>query len=487
MIGLARKWAPSGWADTNRIAASLGLFAGHPADSEIGADISLFNLAGPRARPTRGWRAARSPSGIAVLLYGWIDNPHDLAARLGLNYQTPELLYGAAIDAWGDRGDAQITGTYATIMPMPDGRIRMARSPLGGWPLFYASDRDAAVVCSIPRPLFAAGWPQRLCQQHLLDTLALDLKADDPETLYKGVMTAPDGAITYLARDGVSVNRWYDPTTLAPVRFRRDADYVEAANSLLADAVRNALSLSGKPAATLSGGLDSAIMTAEILRQLPADQRLPTFTFHPLDEWNGPVPPSNFADDRPYVRAFAAMHPRIDTHFVDNRGASFDHKAQEFFLACSTACPGLTVGTPHHGVYQAAADSGADWIFSASAGNLTYSMSPGWAYPEFLLHGKWRQLWQMAAARPGDPRSVLRRIAAFSVMPLLPRGVARTIRRAIHRGDDQPDWYGNLLNKGIRKSGDSVTGAPPRIAQPAPVAEPGLSLDGSPGRICARL
>ena len=44
MIGLARFWRPPGWADPSRIAASLGLFAGAPANAEFSGDIALFTL-----------------------------------------------------------------------------------------------------------------------------------------------------------------------------------------------------------------------------------------------------------------------------------------------------------------------------------------------------------------------------------------------------------------------------------------------------------
>lgn len=445
MIGLARRWADWSWLDPARIPASLGLFAGHPCDSETTVEAAFFNLAGPRAKPGRGWRAVRSPSGWPVLLSGWIDDSAELAAALGCPASsTPELLYGTALEKWGDLSDSRINGCYASIVLMPDGRVRMARSPLGGRSLFYASTRDAALICSIPRPFFAAGWPQKLRHEGLLRAVAHE-RDDDQLSQYQGLHRVPDGSIAYLSRDGVQLDRWYDLEALEPIHLPRDEDYLATANALLAAATRNALSASKRPAMTLSGGLDSAIVCDEILRQLPAGQRLDSFTFYPVKGWNGANPPGSFADDRPFVREFAAMHPALDAHMVDNSTVAWDHMAREFFLACGTAYPSMTVGAVHHKPYQAAAAAGCDMIFNAAMGSMSFSMTPPWTYPEFLRRGQWRELWKLAASRPGDHRPVLRRIIAMGILPMLPEKMRGAIRNLVHRHDPQTNFGASLL------------------------------------------
>ncbi|MFM5932246.1 MAG: asparagine synthase-related protein [Novosphingobium sp.] len=476
MIGLTRIWTASSWVDRTRFAPSLGLFAGAPSNHEYSDTTALFRLDAPRARPSRGWRAQRSPGGLPVLLNGWIDNRAELARSLGLDPDAPasqsfEYLYGCAFERWGDQADARISGLYAAIIPLSDGRVRLARSPLGAYPLFYAADSHGVAVCSIPRPIFAAGWPKALRAEALVANLAFQLQMDKEASQYEGLRQVPEGSIAYISPEGVTCRRWYDLTALPKVRYRRDEDYVDHANALLAESVGHALAQARNPAMSLSGGLDSAICTDEILRQLPAGQRLKTYTFHPLNEWSGEVPPTNFADERDYVRDFIAMHPQIDPIFIENRDAGYDHKAEQFFLAMSTAYPSMTVGVPHHGVWQAAADSGVDWLLTAADGNQTISDGAGWAYSEFLLKGRWLELWRLAAGRTGDPRSVLRRIVALGAMPLLPEPVQDRIRRLIHARDDTPDFANPLLKAAAQPpAGTKAFGGPGGIFRKARLA-----------------
>jgi len=471
VIGAALGWDSASWADSARVAASLGLFAGAAAnhenlmlDGSVRAD--LFDLPAPRHRGLRGWRAVRSPGGLPVLLAGWIDDRESLAADLGLAADSPpERLYGAAYEQWGDRADSRIHGTYASLICLPDGRVRMARSPIGGLPLFYAATRDAAVICSIPRPIVAAGWPQRLREAALVRAVTNRIDDSDELSLYDGIRRVPDGAIAYLARDGVAIDRWHDICALPEVRFASDDDYVEAANDLLARATRNALGPARKPAIALSGGLDSGIACDELLRQLPAGHRLPAYTFRPLSGWQGPPAPGVFYDDGPWVEAFARSRPQLDCRFTDNAGVQFDNRARDFFLASGTACSAMILAPIYHGIHEAAARDGCDWMFSAADGNLTFSQGAPWAYPEFLRTGRWRQLWQLAAQRSGDPRPVSRRIVALALMPLLPDGLADRLRGLVRRGAD--DGPADLLRDPALDPGGlhNATARPPRSRQ----------------------
>jgi len=439
MIGLIRHWDGASRADGACFARSLGLFAGAPSDHESFDGSELFALRAPRAQPRRGWQAQRSPSGWPVLLSGWIDDLADLADSLGLERTTPaEVLFGAAVERWGNAADSRVTGSYAAIVLLPDGRVRISRSPLGGMPLFHGEHADGLLICSIPRPIFAAGHPEKLRSAALLASLAL-LPIDDPEqSFYEGLSYLPDGAVRIFSRGCVQTHQWHDVLALAPVRLASDADYVERANELLARAVGNALRLSAKPALCLSGGLDSSLAGAEMARQMPTGQRLKAYTFHPLDEWQQQAPPAQFVDERPYVREFLAMHPQVDGKFIDNRHVGFDHRSTEMFRAAGSAWPAMTLAPVHHGPAMAAAADGCDWLFNASAGNLSFSNSAPWAWREFLLKGQWRALWRLAAKRPDDNRSIARRIAAHSVLPLFPQSWRSTVQRLVHGRDVSP-------------------------------------------------
>ena len=434
MIFFARNWQSLSPQESARGAASLGLFAGHPADSESCGSDFFAELPSPRAKPRRGWRVSRSRGGLAVLLCGWIDNVPELAETLGILNGSTEEIYGAAVERWGDDADRRVIGSYSAIVCLPDGTVRLSRSPWTSTSLFYHKSARRLLACTIPRPLFAAGVPKNLRPEAVDDLLGMTL-SEDTHSMFADVESVFHGTVVRIDRAGLRTLCWYDPLAIPTIRFRRDEEYVEAGNALLAEAAAKALNVQGKVGVMLSGGLDSSTVCDELLRQLPVGERLTSFTFHPSKEWDGRVPAHNFGDDKPYVEAFAATHPRLDPIFVDNHGIAFDDRAQQMFTACDAGYPARVLGSVYHGAFDAARENGCDWLFGADFGNMTFSNLAPWAYGEFLRSGKWRQLWQLAASRLNDPRPVWRRVAAHAVMPQFPAALRGRIRNIVHSHD----------------------------------------------------
>lgn len=446
MIGLLREVGPPR-AGPTAFAASLGLFAGGPADSERTGDLLLAQLGGPRAKPRPGWQAARSPSGWPVLFEGWIVNHAALAGDLNLPAAcAPAALFGAAVECWGPAADARVVGTYAAIVAGPEGEIRLSRSPWSTRSLFYhASDRLTA-ACSIVRPLFAIGLPKRLRPEALERLLQMELPEDD-RALFEGIDMVPQGSVVTLRGTSRVIERWYDPLAIPEVRFARDDDYVERASELLGESAASSLRLARKPGIALSGGLDSALVCAEVLRQLPGDRRLPSFTFHPLESWEGKLAPHKFGDDRPAVREFAAQHPRLDPYFVANHGIGFDDRIRQMFVACDAGYPARVSGSVYHGVYAAAAEHGCDVLLTADAGNLSFSSSAPWALREFARAGDWRALWQLVQANPFRARPAWRQVPLSIIGAHLPPGFEARLRQLRHHGRPQDRFANPFLRQ----------------------------------------
>ncbi len=448
LIAFVRRWEETGWVDSQRVSASVGLFnAGRCNNYRQDAD-AYFHLSAQRAAPAPNWRVALSPSGWPVLFSGWIDNRESLATDFSA-HQAPAgiadnaAFYGAALEAWGETTDSRIIGNYATVVALPDGRIRLSRSPWNGMPLFYAADSAGVAIASVPRPIFAAGWPERLREDAIARLLAFRTDHDQA-TPYEGVHQLPSGCVAHISRHEVKLERWYDPLALKPTTLDSDEAYVDRANALLREAVQSALKGTRKPGLQLSGGLDSGIVADEMLRALPEPARLRTYTFHPVDEADAVVPPTLYADERPYVAEFLATHPRIEPSFVDNREVAFDNRARALFLAGGNAFPGLVLASAHYGCFEAAAQDGCDWLFHAGMGNITISNDSPWAWPEFFARGQWRELWRLLRNRPGDKRSVLRRFIAHGLLPNLPAKLQETLRNAVH-GKSVGNGFGNTL------------------------------------------
>ncbi len=83
---------------------------------------------------------------------------------------------------------------------------------------------------------------------------------------------------------------------------------------------------------------------------------------------------------------------------------------------------------------------GADW------GNMTFSHSAPWAFSEYLLTAKWDQLGLMLRKLEGGVVSRLRRIAALSILPMLPDRLWYLARRIFNK----PFYPGNDLVAHLR-------------------------------------
>lgn len=429
MFFFARTWGDNDWLAPDRAATSLGLFAGHAADSCRSGEDFFAELPTPRAPVRRGWRVARSPAGTAVLLAGVIDNLAELQAALSLGPCGPEQVYAAAVERWGDRADSRIVGEYASLCTLPDGRVRMARSPWCGLPLMFHVGPHGLMAASIPRPLFAAGLPKQL-RTDVIERMLCFEEFQGEETHFVGMEQVAGGAVVLFDRDRRNVQRFYDPAALPQVRFARDDDYVEAARSMLDEAVGKCLALSRNPGVTLSGGLDSALVCDSLLRQLPADQRLRSFTFVPVPEWDGRTAPQLFGNDRPYVERFLADRPEIDATFFDNADLAPDSFANERMLAADIEFPSVGIGFVHLGIARASRDAGCDWVFWGALGNMTVSGEAPWAPATLFRQLRWGEVWRLARTRLADPRPMWRRFLATGLMPNLPRSWRETIRRA---------------------------------------------------------
>lgn len=419
----------------DRAARSLGLFAGHVADScRIGQDW-FAELPTPRAPVRKGWRVSRTPAGTCVLLAGVIDNLAELARELG-SAQSCEAVYGAAIERWGNLADRRVIGEYAALAVLPDGQVRLARSPWSGLPLFYHQGPGGLLASSIPRPMFAAGLPRRL-KAGTLECLIAGEQPPDGPILYQDIDQVRGGTVLLINRGKTEVVEFYDPDAIAPVRFKRDEDYVEAASAMLGEAAAAMLRLAKRPAVTLSGGLDSSLVCDEMWRQLGPQSNLKAYTFVQIPEWDGRSAPHMFGSDRPYVEQFLKLHPGLDHRFIDNRDVDPFTLLDERMMASEGYASGSAISFPHLGVCLAAKEDGCDWIFSGWLGNMTLSSETPWAMAEFFRTLRWGEGWKLAASNYNDARPIWRRFLAGGLMPNLPSGLAQWVRDNLRPGEQR--------------------------------------------------
>ncbi len=376
-------------------------------------------------RRARSWRPARLGP-LVVLFHGHLDNSADISAQLGLPNPGPgdaqglAALYAAALLHWGPRTDRVLIGEYAAIALNEAGQhLRLARSPLRAPPLHYYVDAERVIAASVARAIFACGVEQQLDDEKLAD-MAWFNASNEAQSWFRGVKRVPLGSTVELTPAAAHTRRYYDIGALAPVPRMSVADSVTQAHALLAEGTRAALAGSKRPAVMLSGGLDSSLVAVKALEAMPGAAPLNAYTFVPEPGVAAYRFRGKFADEGPFVAAFCQLHPRLVPHFHDNAGRGLDTRLNDLFFAIGGAPQGLANLTGYHSLWEAARADGCDRVLLGEFGNLTASADGSWAYCEYLLTLRWRQLYRALRNAPEDDRSLGRRFMALAVGPLLP-------------------------------------------------------------------
>jgi len=371
------------------------------------------------------------PSGQITLFHGYFDNAREIASELATDENDLARLYGLAVERWKDDAERRIVGAYCAVMADPSsGEVRLSRSPLSAPPLYYYHDDELAAAASVPRALFATGIEQHLNETRIADSLMRN-SSDAEASSFENILQVPLGSIVVLQAGRPRIlQTWYDIVDLPYLDVPNDAEVIARAGQLLDRGVRACLKGFVRPGATLSAGLDSPQVAVRVLSMLPDCQRLPTFTFHPEAGFDGIVPPRKLGDERPFVEAFAAMHPRLDPHFTDNAGYEHDYRWKELFhlIGDPAGIPGAYV---LHGLMSKAMEARCDVLLFAEMGNITFSDAGECGFVEYLLTGRWRQLC-LALTRPPIHRgSIVRRLVSRSLSALLPDWIWGRLRRLV--------------------------------------------------------
>ena len=422
-----------------RLASALCAGIGGHAGSSVseGAAFAYRSLQSTAVQ-ARSWRPARVPDGTITLFHGHIVNHRELCHALGDRAPDFATLYGLAVSRWGQDADTRIIGEYCAVVFNPRFKlVRLARSPLRAPPFHYYFKRGQIVAASVPRALFAVGVPCRINDQRLADSNWMNF-SDEAASWYEDLARVPLGSIVEINPGGINQIRYYDPMALPDVRLGSDRDYIARAGELLDEGIQAALEGSRRPGIALSSGLDSPQIATRALKFLPPEQMMPSFTFVPEAAWDGIVQSGMLGDETEMVRAFAALHPRIEAHFTSNEGVAHDHRWADMFHAMGTAASGVCNMYVFHGIWQLAQQQRCDRLLIAEWGNQTFSAKGEWGFVEYLLTGRWRQLYRALRNHPHDPRSLLRRFAALSLVPLLPIPARKALMRLWHRGEKDP-------------------------------------------------
>jgi asparagine synthase (glutamine-hydrolysing) len=207
-------------------------------------------------------------TGNLIVLNGEIYNFRELrrelesrGARFTSHGDTEVVLKGYA--AWGLDVISRLRGMFAlALMDRHGDRLVLARDRLGVKPLYYSLDRGRLLFASELRALLSSGLvPAALSRSAVWGYLRLGA-VQDPLTMIEGVLSLPAASLAVFSRNGLELQPYW---SLADC-FRNPAPELREAPRLVEQELRDAVSMrliSDAPIGVfLSGGLDSAAVTA---------------------------------------------------------------------------------------------------------------------------------------------------------------------------------------------------------------------------------
>jgi asparagine synthase (glutamine-hydrolysing) len=293
-------------------------------------------------------------------------------------------LVAEACDRGGLSACERLHGDFALAHWDEAGRcLTLARDALGTRSLFYAFDGDSVIFATALHLLLAMPQvPRDLDERWLVDTV-VGTSAQPERTMYKHILRVPAGGMAHFRPGECRTRRYWTPETVAPVRYARDEDYVEAGRELLDRAVESRLPETGLVCTMLSGGFDSAAVTATAARHL-GDRRLTAYTRVP-----GAPHPYKSLDERRFAGQVAARYPNIDWVVIDELHQSPRDTEPERESARMGLPTNAFARTWFEPILLRAGALGARTMLVGQGGNDTLSWSgEGLAY-EQVRQGRW--------------------------------------------------------------------------------------------------
>ncbi|MBY4895279.1 hypothetical protein KUL25_21160 [Rhodobacteraceae bacterium N5(2021)] len=385
-----------------------------------------------------------APSDTVFLFDGRLDNREDLAKRLGMGAQEAGTLPDSAIAQacwlrWGQEALGHWVGDFAVLhWDARNRQITAAVDPFGRRCLSYHLTDTRLVIASMPKGVLAHPDIRRVVDRRKLAEAVGRMFVVQDETLFEGISRVPAGTILTVGPTKTQRDRFYDiEARIKPIRYRSDAEYVEAASELLSQSVQARLRSGGPVGSFLSGGLDSSSAAVEAAGQLmAAGKTLETFTSIPEAAWDGRLEAHVYGNETPFVEAIAARQPGITLNYVDCAGLKLSYGSGDYFRCSDTLFPAYNNAHWYAAIGQAAKAKGVTALLDGTFGNMTFSRRGDDLFIEQLMSGRLVHFAREFRARrkgsvPRSAKAIARHLANWAVLSRTPRVIRKARQRAL--------------------------------------------------------
>lgn len=361
-----------------------------------------------------------------------LDNRAELSSALTLGSSARTMADSAillrALERWGETAPLHLLGDYAFAwFDLHEGRLFLARDPLGQRPLFWHRGHDSIAFSSMPAGLRVLNGVERYPDEDASIRFLANYQRLPTQSFFSGIERVPPGHTVSLTRPGTAIRRYWQPQRNR-LELPKLEDYVEAYRTELERAVRSRLRTNAPVVAThLSGGWDSGAVaaTAAQIHSGP----IVAFTAVPRTDRPTQAPRNRFADEGPVAAAVAAIHPNIEHELIQSDGASpldcLEEGVRWFERPLFNLC--------NHGwlrqIRQAARQRGAQVLLTGEIGNWTISAAPIDLLADHLRSRRWGLWWTTANALRDNQQARWRGILASSLQPWAPNTLWHVLGR----------------------------------------------------------
>jgi asparagine synthase (glutamine-hydrolysing) len=202
-------------------------------------------------------------------IYNFADVRHELLQaghRFRTHSDTEVIVH--AYEQWGDAAVDRFRGMFAfAIWDEPRRRLLLVRDRLGVKPLYYSANADGVTFGSEIKSLLEDPDVPRTWSPEALDAYLALCYIPAPRTIYRNIWKLPAGHLLVAENGRVCVRRYWDLTFTGDGDPSREAEYLQRLEALVDESVRLRLMSDVPLGAFLSGGIDSSLVVASMVRQ----------------------------------------------------------------------------------------------------------------------------------------------------------------------------------------------------------------------------
>jgi asparagine synthase (glutamine-hydrolysing) len=384
------------------------------------------------AQPLAGEAVNDGDAAVRMVADARLDNRAELGRWLGIRAGELAALADSAVllrawRRWGEGCVQRVVGSFAfAVWDARAQRFFLARDHAGDRPLYFAKTAEFFAFATTARAVRACpGVSSELDEGTLVRDL-IGLPPEYPRSRFREVQEIAPGHCLALGRDGsgqISTvhRRYWNIDALRPVRFARDAEYVEAFREIFDEAVRCRLRTTGGVATELSAGLDSGAVAATAAR-LMAERgaTLEAYTAVPCAGFSGIVPRGLIGDEGEFAAEVAGMYANMRHTRVDASGSNMLRELARIFPLLDIPHAAALNSAWSHRIYDCARASGAKVMLTGALGNFAFSYAGGDGLHGLFRSGRWiamvRRAWRLRRAGVSSGRDAMSQ-TVFGVLP----------------------------------------------------------------------